>query len=330
MGALDGFTDLLDQMGVDPFALMARVDLLPAQSKDPDLMIPYLKVANLLEFTAQELNQPCIGARISRFQGLSSVGLLGAFMAQQPTIGLALSCAGRFAAMHAQGVELKLNRLTPEECELTTQLKINAHQQYPQLAFLSLGLLERIVAEMAGNLWRPHRVCLRQRLKPLACQALEEILGCKVESGCHSDSLVFASSLLETKPHQPADLLERIIKKQFQQSQMSQTDPRRLIRHAINVLLPTGDCSKESIAASLDMHPKKLERLLAKQGSTYRQLLDETRKGIALRTLESSTMPMLTLALNLGYADFSAFSRSFKRWTGLPPSAYLKIRQAPG
>ncbi len=324
MGALDGFTELVEQLGEAPYSLMERVNILPGQNADPDLMVPYSTVAKLLELSAETLNEPCFGARVSREQGLATIGLVGAYMAQQANIGTALTCAQKFADMHAQGAELTLIKDESPLCELVLNMRVNDRQQYAQLVQMSLGLLKAVIGDMVGNRWHAHRICLRQQLPAHVAIRLATIYGCEVKTGCMHDSLVFDTDTLSLTPSQPENLLNNIIEKQFQQRQLAFVDNSRLVRHAINVLLPTGDCSKENIAASLGMHPKKLERLLNEQGITYRQLLEDTRKEIAMRTLKMNNMTMTTLALNLGYADFSAFSRSFKRWTGMPPSQFVK------
>ncbi|MEO2268257.1 AraC family transcriptional regulator [Pseudoalteromonas pernae] len=324
MGALDGFTELVEQLGEAPYSLMESVNILPGQNADPDLMVPYSTVAKLLELSAERLHEPCLGARVSREQGLATIGLVGAYMAQQPTIEAALRCAQKFADMHAQGAELTMFKTQSQLCELTVEMRVNDRQQYPQLVYMSLGLLKGVIGDMVGNRWHAHAICLRQQLPAHISIRLATIFGCEVKTGCAHDSLLFDSETLALTPSQPANLLNSIIEKQFQQRQMAYVDHSRLVRHAINVLLPTGDCSKENIAASLGMHPKKLERMLNEQNTTYRQLLEDTRKEIAMRTLKMNNMTMTTLALNLGYADFSAFSRSFKRWTGMPPSQFIK------
>ena len=44
------------------------------------------------------------------------------------------------------------------------------------------------------------------------------------------------------------------------------------------MLMATGDCSIENIALCMGMHPKKLQRALKMQGTTYRDILENVRK----------------------------------------------------
>ncbi|WP_026375999.1 AraC family transcriptional regulator [Aestuariibacter salexigens] len=322
IGALDGYVECLNQLGVSPYGILERVNIIASQLNDPDLMIPYDSLGEVLELTATQLKQPLFGTRLSRFQGLSSVGLIGAYMAQQDTVADALQSAQRFSDMHAHGVSLETQLVTEDLCELTLDMKVNNKQQYPQLVQLSLGLVSEMIGDMVGKDWKLAKVCLSQSLKEKDRKQLGFIFGCDIMCEFPRDSLVFDAAFLQRKPVTADNLLDTIMEKQFHERRIKNIDHRQLVKHAINVLLPTGDCSKETIAASLGLHPKKIERLLAKQGCTFRKLLEETRKEIALRSLDQRSSTMMQLALNLGYSDFSAFSRSFKRWTGIPPSQY--------
>lgn len=324
IGSLDGFVECLEQIGASPYELLEQVKLLPSQLTDPDLMVPYTSVGELLEISVRECQQPLLGIRISRLQGLSSVGLVGAHMVQQPTIADALNSAQRFSDMHAQGVELALDTLPAGQCQLSLNMQVNSQQQFPQLVQMSIGLLTQMITDMTESQWKPDRVFLRQEIAPRQKKQLAFVFGCPVETSADKDALVFSRSVLQCKPNTPANLLDNIIEKQFHERQLANVDHKKLVQHAINVLLPTGDCSKETIAASLGMHPKKIERLLAGQNATFRQLLEDTRKEIALKSLSDKDTSMMNLALNLGYSDFSAFSRSFKKWTGMPPTQFIK------
>ncbi|WP_223464182.1 helix-turn-helix domain-containing protein [Pseudomonas sp. GL-RE-26] len=62
-----------------------------------------------------------------------------------------------------------------------------------------------------------------------------------------------------------------------------------------------------------------LQKRLQAEGSRFSQLLQETRLEIAKQNLLRDKTSITDLALNLGYADVSVFSRHFKQWTGFSP-----------
>ncbi|MEC4815306.1 MAG: AraC family transcriptional regulator [Scytonema sp. PMC 1069.18] len=80
--------------------------------------------------------------------------------------------------------------------------------------------------------------------------------------------------------------------------------------------------SIEAIARSLTISVRNLQRELQAEGTSYQQLLDETRKQLALRHLQKADIPIHDIAFLLGFSEPSAFHRAFKRWTGKTPRAY--------
>jgi AraC-like DNA-binding protein len=91
------------------------------------------------------------------------------------------------------------------------------------------------------------------------------------------------------------------------------------VRAALALELRGGDPSAERVAGSLDMHAKTLTRRLRREGTTFRQLLDEVRLSLAERYLRQPGLSVEEVAYLLGYSDSSAFHRAFRRWTGHAP-----------
>jgi AraC-like DNA-binding protein len=70
------------------------------------------------------------------------------------------------------------------------------------------------------------------------------------------------------------------------------------------------------------MSRRSLQRRLAEADSTYQSLLDDTRRDLALRHIEDPAKSVTDVTFLLGYSQQSAFTRAFRRWTGMSPSAY--------
>jgi AraC-like DNA-binding protein len=76
------------------------------------------------------------------------------------------------------------------------------------------------------------------------------------------------------------------------------------------------------VAAELDMHPRTLRRQLADEGTSFRALLNEARSTLAVDLLCNVGLTVEEVSKRLGYTDTSTFCHAFKRWHGVPPSAY--------
>ncbi|OYU35446.1 AraC family transcriptional regulator [Novosphingobium sp. PASSN1] len=80
---------------------------------------------------------------------------------------------------------------------------------------------------------------------------------------------------------------------------------------------------QERLAREMGMSSRTLRRKLTEQGSSFQQVLDECRMRQA--EFEFRVRPDLSIAqiaLRLGYAEHSNFTRAFHRWSGISPQAY--------
>ncbi len=89
-------------------------------------------------------------------------------------------------------------------------------------------------------------------------------------------------------------------------------------------LLPQGRAGIDVVAAALNQSRRTLQRRLEDSGHTWHALLDRTREQLARRYLDDPGLSLAEIALLLGYSEQSAFSRSFRRWTGQTPLAWRR------
>jgi AraC-like DNA-binding protein len=81
-----------------------------------------------------------------------------------------------------------------------------------------------------------------------------------------------------------------------------------------------------STAASLGVGTRTLQRRLAAEGTGFSQALDAVRADLANLYVTRGTHTLSEIAFLLGYTELSPFTRAFKRWTGMAPSAYRERR----
>ena len=98
------------------------------------------------------------------------------------------------------------------------------------------------------------------------------------------------------------------------------------VENAIEPLLGSGEVSIDRVARELGMSRQTLYRRLKAEGTTFEELLDAKRRQLAVRYLGLDRSSVKAAAYKLGFSDPAAFSRAFKRWTGISPSNF---REAP-
>jgi AraC-like DNA-binding protein len=106
---------------------------------------------------------------------------------------------------------------------------------------------------------------------------------------------------------------------------MQRNEQRRGITAVVRSKLfrePGGFPTLPEVAAELDVHPRTLRRQLAEEGTSFRALLNEARSTLAVDLLCNVGLTVEEVSKRLGYNDTSTFCHAFKRWHGVPPSAY--------
>ena len=93
------------------------------------------------------------------------------------------------------------------------------------------------------------------------------------------------------------------------------------LRWTIAAMMGSGAVSVAHVAAAAGTTPRTLQRRLAAYDLSFSDLLDETRREVALTLLTQSPLPAAEVAARLGYANASALTRAVRRWTGKTPRA---------
>ena len=72
------------------------------------------------------------------------------------------------------------------------------------------------------------------------------------------------------------------------------------------------------------MSGRTLQRRLKEEGTSFGELLDWLRRGMAQAYLADDQISISEVSYLLGFSEQSAFQRAFKRWTGSTPVQFRK------
>ena len=94
------------------------------------------------------------------------------------------------------------------------------------------------------------------------------------------------------------------------------------VEEAIAAMLGKGEVGIDRVASELGMTRATLYRRLRAEGVTFQELLEGKRRQLAIRYLGVERSSAKSVAYRLGFSEPAAFSRAFKRWTGVSPSRF--------
>jgi len=79
-----------------------------------------------------------------------------------------------------------------------------------------------------------------------------------------------------------------------------------------------------AVARDLGMSARSLQRCLEARGTSFREIADGALRDRAEALLRATDHPLTEVGFLLGFSEQSAFTRSFKRWTGMSPGAWRR------
>lgn len=167
---------------------------------------------------------------------------------------------------------------------------------------------------------------------PAEVRAYEAYFGCPVRFGAEQSRIWIDNQHLQLRlptadptahAYYRGQCEERLL--QQQQENRAGDLPEQVRRHL--ALYSQGYPDAAQVAAALGLAERTLRHQLKTAGSSYRQLLDETRFGRA-RQLLVAGQGVEQVALALGYAEAAAFIHAFQRWAGCSPAAWRRQQAA--
>ncbi len=82
------------------------------------------------------------------------------------------------------------------------------------------------------------------------------------------------------------------------------------------------------LANIMNVKPYTLQRRLADEGTSYLIIKNHLKRDSAIELLINTELTIEQISDKLGFSETSPFTRTFKQWTGVPPSAYRKYQKA--
>jgi AraC-like DNA-binding protein len=118
-----------------------------------------------------------------------------------------------------------------------------------------------------------------------------------------------------------ARILERHAAEALQKLGRNTSLPDR-VRELVRQDLTTGKLTADALARRLGMSSRTLHRRLVAQSSSYRTIIDDVRREIALRCLRDPQLSIREVGYLLGFTTGPAFHRAFRRWTGTTAASF--------
>lgn len=320
--SLSGYDQLARSLGLNPSRMAAAAGAPRAAFDDPDLKISGEAVARLLEASARLSGRWDFGLRLAETRRLSNLGPVGLVARDQSTLRKALEVIGQFMWLHNEALTLTL--VEADDLAIVGITIATAGRAVSvQAVELSLAVLFALLRSLFGPGWRPDAVLLRHP-PPQDIATHVRVFGVRPEFNQSADGVVIRRADLDA-PIADADPAMATQAERYVMLAAS-TRPRSMrdrVGELIVLLLPTGACSADRVAAHLGLARRTLYRRLAAEGAAFQDLVDERRRELILSLL-SAGRPLAEVADLAGFSASSGLSHWFRRHFGRPPREFAQ------
>ncbi len=191
-----------------------------------------------------------------------------------------------------------------------------------------LWIIIGIIRHFIDSNWTPDEIGIESRQVPeVARQMLPETHFIGGQKLCY---VRFSRALL-SRPSDGEWMVDRDSRKSDGPAVFThRLDFNKTLRLLLESYLQENGLTAHKVATLIDASPRTLRRRLANEGWTFSGLLDQVRYDAAKALLSDVDVKMVDIAYALGYTDPSHFTRSFRRLTGVCPTAFRRDRYQTG
>lgn len=262
---------------------------------------------------------------------LTRFGPMGHLLRTAPDLLTGLSAVAPLLCAVDTGTRLKVND-TGREVEIVFY---NADQRYTGNCYDIAQTLMFMIASVrtcADPQWAPQLVEFQfPRLEGPVLQEYRSVIRSPMSYSRPVNRVICDRATL-TKPLKNADtsffnFLETSIRHSILQSS-GVSELINDVRDRIESRLSDG-CRIDDVAATMGMSVRALQKRLASAGTSYRDVVQQARRQVALQRIRECDGRLNGLSADLGYSETSAFIRAFRRWTGTSPLRYARHNGSP-
>jgi AraC-like DNA-binding protein len=326
---VEGLVDAVARSGVDRATLLAHAGL-AAQDKAPaHARWPMSAVIALFESAAALTGRQDLGLEFARHVRPGTFHVLGYALMTCRTLGDAIDLAP-----HYRRLVFDIGYSEMRFVQRGDQARLGWHVVSRRLLYCR-SLAESLIASWYSfGRWiagtdLPLQEVLFVHEAAGDPQAYATFFGCPVRFGAGENTLVFSRSLLQTPLVHADETLHLAMRAQAQAElarSFSGSDLAQRLRQVLLTLMPKCEATLACAAGALHMSKRSLQRRLGEAGCTFQEVLDDVRKDMAVIYLRDPNLSALDVALLLGYAEQSSFTRAFRTWFSCSPSTW----RAPG
>jgi len=305
---------------------LTRLGIDVATLADPETRISHDVARDLLRATIERTGNVGLGLQAGEQVESMDMGVLHFAARNCPSLRSALKCTARFMKLADSLLEGVLHE---QGDRAIWELRMALPAPLPQTNDFQAVFALRSIQWFRERNDPPLEVRLRHT-RPTDPRAYLRIFGSAPVMGAEHNAIVFPQRWLEDSIRGASPQLLPAFEDQAQRMldalSQSETVAARVQRLLLREMAH-GQATMGYIARQLHMSASTLRRRLEAEGTTHSTLLDQARHQLAVQQVKEARISIGELSLLLGFSNPAAFSRAFRRWTGMSPIEF-RTREA--
>ncbi len=315
----------MESYGYDSRVVFHQVGLDADKLYDPNARYSYSKMVRLWDLAIGKTKDPCLGLKVAQFWHPTTVHALGYSWLASSCLKDAFMRASRYGRILNTSVRLRLTETSSSYYFIIDDSRLSPPLR-DETMDATLAIFMIMCRVSYGSDVAPRRVLMR-RTSPQCSNEFVRFFRAPITFAASTNGFVFDRELLNTRLPTANERLalanDKIVMEYL--TDLDQTDIAMRVKNTIIDKLSSGEFGEETIADAFSTSLRSLQRKLHDAGTSYKQLLDETRRELAEQYIQNSQLKVNEITFLLGFSEPSSFSRAFKRWKGISPTSYRQV-----
>jgi AraC-like DNA-binding protein len=320
-GLARGLVELAVSKGASRAELAARSAVAASDLEDVDRRIPFAKYVALMRAAKELANDPALALHYGEGNDMAQISVVGLIAYACETMAEAMMQVNRYGRLVVEfdGPKDRF-RLAAQDGGLWAVDNRENPNDFPELtestfARMICGPRRFGVTQIAKEVHVTHKA-------PAWRAEYERIYGAPVTFEAKWNAVrldeTWMTHKIAVQPRYVFGLLSERADALLKSLENSKTTRGR-VESLLMPILHKGAANMETIAEKMGLSRQTLFRQLKAEGTTFEKVLDELRHRLALEYLRAKKASVNETAYLVGFSEPAAFSRAFKRWTGITP-----------
>ena len=310
---------LIESYGHDPAAIFESCGIEPALLGRSNARLPteacraaWLRASTLIQ-------DPAFCVKFGENWRPAMFGSLGYAWLSSTTLRRALNRMAEYCDMLEENSTVQVFE-TDADAVRVVMSERDKTLDVPALDDSKLSAVVRLCRLSCGENFSPAEVTFTHSPPPVT-SAYFAYFRCPVHFDADSNSLLIPLSVVDAPLPGGNEIIATMIDREIVRylADLDRSKVVERVQAAISERLPSGRVTSESVASELHISNRTLGRQLRAEGTTFREVLDRTRRTLAEAYL-ADDQSITQIAFSLGFSDQASFTRAYKRWTGIAPS----------